>query len=71
MHDFRQKLYQHKPRITRKPTTNRIKMRHTFRIKAHDVKKRLLFFKVRTKQGAATIRRFATLKGFIPDRITK
>lgn len=68
MHEFRQKLeLTHKPSRLRKS----IKAKHTFRIKAHDQKNKLVFLKTRTKQPVATIKRIATLHGLTTDRITK
>jgi len=47
-----------------------VKMKHTYRVRARDSKDWLTFFKTRTKDKTSTIRRFATLQGFKPDRIT-
>ena len=47
-----------------------VKRKKTYRIRAKDPKDRLIFFKTRTKQRLATIRRISTLKGLKPDRIT-
>ena len=46
------------------------KSKKIYRIRAVDDKDRLTFFKVRTKNRLATVRRFATLKGLRLDRIT-
>lgn len=57
---------------SRRKRTDRIpsiKMKHVFRVRAHDPKDRLVFFKTRTKMPETTIKRFATLHGFKPDRI--
>lgn len=48
------------------------KYKRVYRVRAHtdDSKAQLLFWKTRTKKPTSTIRRFASLHGFIPDRIT-
>lgn len=69
MHEYRKKLDY--TRVRRKRNGSVVKMKHTYRVKAHDAKERLLFFKTRTKAKLPTIRRMATFRGFIPDRITK
>lgn len=49
------------------PKTRRKKV---YRLRAHDAKGRLVLTKTRTKQPMATIKRIATLKGLIVDRVT-
>ena len=47
------------------------KKKTVYRIRATQGKRNTLaFFKVRTKNRQSQVRRFATLKGFTPERIT-
>lgn len=46
------------------------KKKTIYRIRATAGKNRLFFFKVRTKDRQSQVRRFATLRGFVPERIT-
>lgn len=64
------KIHGRNPRMKRDPSKFRVEKKTTFRVKARDIKKQtLVFFKTRTKDPQATVKRFATLQGFIPDRI--
>lgn len=58
------------PKVEKHRKPRYLKMKHTFRVRARDPKDRLLFFKTRTKQRTATIKRLATIKGLLPERIT-
>lgn len=61
----------HKTRVTKRDVDYvPVRRRKTYRIRARDMKDRLAFFKTKTKDRIATIRRISTLKGLKPERIT-
>ncbi len=63
------KLHGRPARMEREPGKLKVKKKITYRVRAHDENAKLVFFKTRTSKRMATIRRFATLQGFKPDRI--
>lgn len=57
-------------RVSKRRDWFKVRRKRTYRLKAHTQKGRLVYSKTRTKQKMATIRRIATLKGLLVDRIT-
>lgn len=63
------KIHGRSPRPVREPGKNLVKKKTTYRVKARDQKQQLVFFKTRTADRLRTVRRFATLQGWNPERI--
>lgn len=70
-HEYRksQSKFDHTRRV--KTPGSKIKAKHTFRVKASNLKKHLVFFKTRTKNLTRTLRRLSTQQGLSIDRVTQ
>lgn len=70
-HEYRKTTskFDHTRRV--KTPGSKIQAKHTFRVKGHNWKKHLVFFKTRTKNLVRTLKRFSTLQGFSIDRVTQ
>lgn len=53
-----------------RPMGGKIKLKHTYRVRAYDAKDRLTFFKTRTKLPVSTIKRMLSRGKLREDRIT-
>ena len=53
-----------------RPMGAKIKLKHTYRVRAHNDKGLLTFFKTRTKMSTTTLRRLMARGHVTPDRIS-